>query len=99
MRWNAAWDDLLFSARDLYPKHSPLYNDFRGTNALPSLSPPHGERMNVSSCAGVWNAYAEFYKKYKQFSSKSKQSKGAEGEEQQISNPLSLPMPYDQRYR
>lgn len=28
-RWNRAWDELLFSPRDLYPKGSQAYHDFR----------------------------------------------------------------------
>lgn len=33
-RWNRAWDDLLFSPRDLYPKGSKAYHDFRGAVSL-----------------------------------------------------------------
>lgn len=33
-RWNRAWDELLFSPRDLYPKGSQAYHDFRGTQRV-----------------------------------------------------------------
>jgi hypothetical protein len=36
-RWNRAWDELLFSPRDLYPKGSQAYHDFRGTSARTSF--------------------------------------------------------------